>query len=386
MATGLGGFIFIVVATRTLGLDAFAPVSQLWTIWALAAAVMTFSYQQLTIRRAWQEDSGTSPVVAAAPLALAMVVFLASAMSSDRLFGSSSLGWPAAAAAMPVGAALIGVTRGRWAARSRYLGLATLVASENGIRAALALLFAIVGASAGWYGAAILIGFAAALFIPRTPIPARHGSIRESAGSMVGGAGLAGLLAHSTLVLPPLIAAGLGADPKEVSILFAYLAALRVPYQIALGLVPRAAERWTQASVDDDRSMFTRIRVALLAVALGGGALAALLSAAIGDPLAGLLFDGSGVLSTSARALAGAAAVMAVANLGLTVAGISDGRAGVVATRWAAGVVAASTAVVMSGRTDTTAILAGVAGTEIAVLFLLSAMHGTPRGVEAAVG
>jgi len=382
----LGGFIFIIAATRSLGLDAFAPVSQLWTIWALSAAVTTFSYQQLTIRRAWQQGTRIPPTVLVAPVALAIIVFVASALASNRLFGSSSLGWPAAAAGTPIGAAVIGITRGRWAARGRYVGLALVVASENAIRAALALLLAVLGASVGWYGLAILVGFSAAVFSPRTSIPSRHGTIDESAGSMVGAAGLAGLLAHSTLVLPPLIAAGLGASRDEVSILFAYLASLRVPYQIALGVVPRAAERWTQASVDSDTTMFTKIRFSLLTVAIVGGSVAALLSAAIGDQLAGLLFDGSGVLSTSARAMAGAAAVVAVSNLGLTVAGISDGRAFAVASRWLAGVLAAAAAFLLFGETGITAVLAAVLAVEMVVLLLLSAMHPTRRGVTAAVG
>jgi len=371
--------VFIVVATLTLGLDDFAPVSQLWTIWALSAAVVTFSYQQLTIRRAWQQGDSLSPLVVAAPVVLAFGVFVASALASDRIFGSSSLGWPAAAAGMPIGAAVIGITKGRWAARGRYLGLATVVASENAIRASLAVALAVVGATVGWYGAAILVGFAAAAFSPRNAVPDRQGSIDESAGSMVGEAGLAGLLAHSTLVLPPLIASGLGATNQEVSILFAYLAALRVPYRLALGVVPRAAERWTQASVEGDSSMFGKIRLIMGATALAGGALAAALSAGIGDPMAGWLFNGAGVLSTSARATAGAASVIAVANLGLTVAGISDGRASAVASRWAAAVAATTGAVLITGRTDITAILAGVLGVEITVLVLLSAMHRVGR-------
>ena len=367
------------VATRTLGLDEFAPVSQLWTVWALAAAVMTFSYQQLTIRRAWQTSGSVSPLVIAFPFVLALAVLAIGIATSTRIFGSDTMWWPAAAAGMPIGAAMIGVTRGRWAARGRYLGLAALVASENGIRAMLAVVIAVLGGSAGWYGLAILIGFSAAAFSPRDPVPARRGSIDESSGSMVGGAGLAGLLAHSTLVAPPLIAAGLGRSDQDVSILFAYLAALRVPYQIALGVVPRAAERWTQASVDDDHAMFAQIKTVLVVVALAGGALAAVLSAAVGDRLAGLLFDGSGVLTSSARAMAAAAAVVAVANLGLTVAGISDGKARSVAARWATGVAASAAAVMLSGRSDTTAILAGMMGVELVVLFLLWSMHQSRR-------
>ena len=109
MATGLGGFTFIVVATKSLGLEAFAPVSQLWTIWALSAAVITFSYQQLTIRRAWQTTAPVSPSIIAFPFVLALAVLAIGMAASKRIFWSGDLWWPAAAATSPIGASLFGV-------------------------------------------------------------------------------------------------------------------------------------------------------------------------------------------------------------------------------------------------------------------------------------
>ena len=47
---GLGAFGFIAISSRSLGLDDYVPIGQLWSIWALAFAVVSFTSQQTVVR------------------------------------------------------------------------------------------------------------------------------------------------------------------------------------------------------------------------------------------------------------------------------------------------------------------------------------------------
>jgi O-antigen/teichoic acid export membrane protein len=47
--SGLLAYAFFALATRSLGAERAAPVSVLWSFWAVAAAVLTFAVQHLSL-------------------------------------------------------------------------------------------------------------------------------------------------------------------------------------------------------------------------------------------------------------------------------------------------------------------------------------------------
>ncbi len=333
-AGGIGALVFVAVGTRHLGLGGFSPLSQLWTVWAIAAAVLTFSYQQVVIRRSWARAADREPLLVVVPVAAALAVAAGTHPVRTRLFGSDSPGWVLAAAAIPVGCALIGATRGRWAARERYAGLALMVGGENTIRALAAVALALVGASSPWFAAAILVGFLPALVVPRGR-PSRDTALADASSTRtLTGAALSGLLSHGTLVIAPVLAAAAGRPGDEVSALFAYLALTRAPYQIAQGIVPRAADRWTGWAAHGAGSDFVRLHRFVVGATAAAVVLAAGASVVVGDRVAGLFFASAGVLDAPTRGLAAVLVVLAVANLAFTVVAISEGRATRASAHW----------------------------------------------------
>jgi hypothetical protein len=402
---------FVAIGTRHLGLAAFVPVAMLWTIWALCAAVLTFSFQQWEIRRRLLGESGAS-LRAAVVLAGGSVVVVAvvTLLLRRQLFESSSLAWPLTAAAIPIGSVAVGLTRGRWASIGRYDVVAGVVAGENLIRAALAGLNAVVGAAAPWYGIAMLAGFAVAMVQPRhpttaagaTPADVSHAAVSSAdvssgdvsppevspaddpvvaaavagadpgAGSAVlGGAAVAGLLAHTTLVIAPAVVAVRSGSGAEVSALFAFLALVRAPYQLAQGLVPLAADRWTQAAASGGTATLERARRGALLVGTVGAGLAAAGAALVGGVVADALFGAGDVLTRVELALAGAITMAAVASLSLTVQRLAEGRTRRVVLAWIGSVAGVATIGAVLGAGTPASVLVAVAATELAVLAVL---------------
>ncbi|HEX2404961.1 MAG TPA: hypothetical protein VHM29_09680, partial [Acidimicrobiia bacterium] len=111
---GIGAFVFVLVATRSLGLEEFSPISQLWTVWAIAAAVVTFSTQVVTVHRevliGKTSISRTSELMPLVLLLLLVIPVLF--LYRVRIFGESSLLWPIVGTLIPLGSYATGKARG----------------------------------------------------------------------------------------------------------------------------------------------------------------------------------------------------------------------------------------------------------------------------------
>lgn len=370
----MAAFGFIAVSSRDLGLDDYVPIGQLWSIWAVSFAVISFTSQQTVVRsQLIRRADASGPVVTADELLplLLLIVPLAVAVIGwrEELFRSASPWWPALALVMPMGTLLTGTTRGSWAATGRVGGLAFVIAAENSVRLVAAVILRLMGASAPWYAAAIVLGFAVGFVRPpRIRVsPWRLAPLVEPELAVTT-AGV-GLIAHGAQVGAPLVLALRGAPAHEVSALFAILAVYRAPYQLVLGLVPRVAAVRAAALADGgevDPPPRVRLLGLLALVSLAGGGCAAL----IGEVVVAPLFDAENILSGVDHALGAMLVVLGIAALGLTVLRVSTGHSRPLALRW---VVAGGVGVSMlatSGDHLTGVLLALVVMEIVAVLSL----------------
>lgn len=322
---GVGALIFILVGTRSLGLEEFAAVSQLWTLWAISYAVITFSTQQSVIRswhtgRRIQWFTVMMPSLITAAIATPILV-----LRAEDLFASQSVLWPVAGAIIPFGSLLTGLTRGRLAARGDTSRLAIVVGGENTLRAVLAIVLAVLGLDAAWYAIAVIGGFAVAgvgFFGGRdqlTQVVSNHYSRRNEARLDLA-ASLGGLSSHVLLVLAPAVLALAAVPAARVSAVFIVLALYRAPYQLILGLGPRVSSemiaRMPTMNPRDIRPMTGRF----IGVTTVTAIVLSLSAALLGDNLISPIFGAEHLLQSADHGLAAALTIFAMASIVLTMA------------------------------------------------------------------
>jgi hypothetical protein len=372
---GVGAFVFVLLATRTLGLEGFSPIAQLWTVWAIAAAVVTFSTQVVTVRReVLGGESATSIRAERVPLilllALAVPVLY---IFRARIFGETNLLWPTIGSLIPIGSYATGKARGWLAVHGSPIELAGVIGGENLVRCLVAVVLAIVGASAIWYAAAILMGYSVAA------LGMRHGRpvIRDGSGEtslderlLPLSASVAGICDHLILVAAPTVLATSSANPAVVSALFVALAVFRAPYQFILGIIPSLTrdltERLPELSALAIRQNARRGAVWVVGLALTAGVVGFF----IGESVVAPIFGGRGMLDPTDHALAAALTVVATGALVVSVAHLALGWAKALMLTW--GVVAGVTFVIAYtvGKEPTAVVAVMLAGATVALSLL----------------
>lgn len=331
---GLGAFLFVVIATRSLGLAGFRPISQLWTVWAIAAAVVTFSTQVVTVRR--EVTEGQRSISRSAEL-LPLILLLALTVPllwvyRVRIFGDASPFWPLVGALIPVGAFLTGKARGWLAVHGTPTQLAAVVGGENLVRAGAAMVLGIVNAAAWWYAVALLAGYGVALLGLRGRIPGlraeKVGDSQEKERLLPVAASVAGISDHLMLVAAPTVLAASGASSALVSALFVALAVYRAPYQLVLGTLPAITRRFAQdlPGMDQSRIANASRRAGLWLLVMS--VLAAASGWALGELVVTPIFAAGGILEPIDHALAAALTILATGALLSSVALLALGRAG----------------------------------------------------------
>ena len=255
--TGLAGAGFILVVQRHLGLTAFSPIAQLWSIWSIAAATLMFAYQQWTIRLGIGHPGRLGPLLRGSPLTLLTLSTLGTAavagLARTTLFHTSAWFWPIASGAVVLGTILSGITRGILATAGRHSMLALAIAAENVIRFVLAVGLILSDAPRAWFGVALLAGFTIVglLALPveqagaASPTNDDHPGLTPAyevtdGASTLSSAAVAGFLSHVALAGPPILAAFNGADADTVSTMFVVLTAVRLPHLLLQAGAPRA--------------------------------------------------------------------------------------------------------------------------------------------------
>ena len=241
--SGLLAYAYVVLGTRIYGAVEFAPISVLWTIWAMSAAVITFPVQHWVIRTI-EADRTEGTVRTALPLILASAVLLSTVigvvawMARGTLFSDGGALYPVLAAAIPLGSVMVGLSRGTLAARRRFTAAAAAFAVENLIRVVAAVMVVLAGWGSNTYAIALILGFLVVAVWPSALHLTGEASGAANARTLSFLSGVAGgtLISQVVLTGGPVILASLGGAPASVTGLFSTLALFRAPYILATGL------------------------------------------------------------------------------------------------------------------------------------------------------
>ena len=347
--SGLLAYVVFAMITRGLGADAAAPVSVLWTYWALCGAALTFPVQHWIIRAVGAEGEGavrsTAPRLGLVVAVAALVVGGLAWLAGDALFDRSDAWFPAMFSLTTVGSALVGVVRGGLGARGRFEALAWSLVAENGLRCVLVAALLLAGVtSAVAHGLCLVAGqlvivvWPSALRFSRTSGAARG----HSPLVFLTGAATAQLVSQGVLTGGPVLLALTGGSARAVTVLFAALALYRAPYMLALGVVPQLNVRVGQLGLAGDSAALRGMLRILLAITAVAVALAGVLGAWVGPALLQLVFGPTVVASAGRSGLLAAGCTLAVANLVLMVFALAHDRSTMVAQAWVLATVTAA--------------------------------------------
>jgi O-antigen/teichoic acid export membrane protein len=179
LASGVGAYAFLVIASRALGPDRYSPLSALWALIFVAAPGLFLPLEQevgraLAARRV--AGVGWRPVLVRATtlgaclvLALLVVTGAAAKPIIDRLFDGQALLFAGFAAAVTCYAGYF-LARGTLAGLGRFRAYGWLLGAESGARLLATLALAVAGVQvAGIYSLAIGIpaAVAVAVVLPR---------------------------------------------------------------------------------------------------------------------------------------------------------------------------------------------------------------------------
>ncbi len=381
-ATGVLGGTFVIVARRSLSLEDMAPVAQLWTLWAIFAALFTFSFQQWAVItddgvNPWHASlRGTPGRVLIRATALATVVGM---LAGPAIFTVESRWWAILAGFLPVGCAAIGIGRGLLSSRRQAVHLGVMIPADNLIRVSGAVLLVVFGLDQPLaFAVAIIAGFAGSLLAwwwTRMPVTVGPGADRGQ--KVFEGAATAGLLSHAMVAGSPVLMSIAGADATEISTVFLLLTAARVPYLVAQGVVPTLAAHLRDGSADP-RGLAVRVGASGLAATV----FASLVAALVGQFAMDLVF-GLADVSRRSLALATAAAVLGVTSLLITVITLTFRSSRAVIAAWGIGLTFTAIAIVAGGLTTTEpAVSALAAGEGVSFVLLVVIAMGTQIGPD----
>ena len=340
--SGLLAYVFFALVTRTLGAEAAAPVSVLWTYWSFAAAFLTFPVQHWIVRSvtARGSEGGVRSVrgrLTLMVLALALLAGVATWLLRERLFYREDAFFPLLVAAVTVGSAFMGTVRGVLTARNRLVAVAWALVLENALRclAALALIYFSVGAAAA-YGLGLAAGQLVGLLWPGALRLRADASAPQDEGWLGFLAGAAGgqFSAQAVLTGGPVVLALVGGSPTEVTALFASLALFRAPYTLAIGVMGQVTGWFTSLVVRRDLAALRRVRRLVVVGTAAGTMLAGLVGVLLGPWLVAFVFGSSIELSRTAAVLTAVGCAVALGNLVLTVMVMALDRAPALVRCW----------------------------------------------------
>jgi O-antigen/teichoic acid export membrane protein len=338
VVSGVLAYVLFALVTRGLGAVAAAPVSVLWTVWALAGAAFTFPLQHWIARCLTAGREGdvrgsagrVGVVVAVAAVATGGLAWV----FRDRLFHRDDAWFPVLVVLVVLGSAAVGVLRGALAGRGRMGAVAWSMVAENAVRCVLVavLLLAQVHDPVA-HGLCLVAGSLVALW----PGAWRFGgptSDRPGSLAFLGGAATGQLLAQVVLTGGAVVLALLGGSPAEITAMFATLALFRAPYMVVLGTLPQVTHHVTGLVVAEDHPALRSLarRLALLGVVTV--ALGAVIGATAGPLLVGAVFGGTVEVAAGVAALVATGCALALVNVVVMVGALALDRPGRVAGAW----------------------------------------------------
>jgi O-antigen/teichoic acid export membrane protein len=339
---GVLAYIFFVMATRSLGASAAAPVSVLWTYWSFSAAALTFPVQHWIARSVAAHKSEGAVYVALPRVAVAVgVAGLVSGvlawLGRDSLFHRGDVWFPLLVVWVTVGSGFIGVVRGGLSARLRFSSVAWALVADNALRCLAATALIVVGAHASLsFGVCLALGSLVGFLWPSSFRFSAQGADgdHDSPLAFLGAAAGGQLIGQAILTGGPVLLALSGGSAREVTGLFAALALFRAPYTLALGLVSQLTGRLTTLVVEHQHDSLRRVRLAILGSTGGVVVIAAGLGAVVGPWLLPIIFGAHVKIDWLPSMLVAVGSALALANLVITISIMAQSRSHAIARAW----------------------------------------------------
>jgi hypothetical protein len=352
VVSGVLAYVLFALVTRGLGAVAAAPVSVLWTVWALAGAAFTFPLQHWITRcmTAGREGDVRSSGrrVAAVVVGAALAAGGLSWVAGERLFRREDAAFPVLVALVVVGSAAVGVLRGGLAGRGRMVAVAWSLVAENALRCVLVgvLLLADVHDPVA-HGLCLVAGSLVALWPGAWRFEASDGG-RAGSLAFLGGAATAQLLAQGVLTGGAVVLALVGGSPAEVTAMFATLALFRAPYMVVLGTLPQVTHHVTGLVVAGDLRTLRSLALRLAVLGAATVAVGTVLGLVVGPLLVAAVFGATVEVGQGVAAVVAAGCALALVDVVLMVGALALDRPGRVAGAWGLAVVAGATVLLLT--------------------------------------
>jgi O-antigen/teichoic acid export membrane protein len=297
LVAGLSAYGFLAVADRPLSKAEYSPLSATWSLVFLIGPGLFLPLEQ-EISRALAERRtrglGGAPVVRRAAtlgvgLALAVLVLLIATArwSVDELFDHQLL--LLVGLTLGVAGALAGhITRGCMSGTGHFKGYGTYIGADGLIRLLGCILCAVIGVTtAGWYGIALgiagLLAVPVALRVERPSLrPGPEAALREISTAL-GYLLIGSLLAFGLMNIGPVIVKLLASDTQaDAAGRFVNgVVVARIPLflfqAVQAALLPKLSALATAGRLGDFRASLRRLMVVVLALAVAGTIVGALL-------------------------------------------------------------------------------------------------------------
>ncbi len=374
---------FQIIAGRSLGTEAFAPIGVLWTLSFVLYTVLMIPVEQFITRRlviaggarhAFVSDRYVPVVILGGAWVLGVAFVL---VTLDRFFEGEAV-FVAIAAVVFFSRGLLAVGRGLLAGRRRYTAYGGTLFAEGLALLAIAVIVAIVEPSAAAFAAAMAISpFVIVAFRPLV-------GVGEAAEPFVGDetvpflAYLILATAASQIVIAggPIVVGLIGGTATAVSIVFVTFTLFRGPVTSAYNLVARVLPDFTDLSVQGDEAALDSWRHRISIAGLGLAAVVAVVAYFIGPALVRAFYGGDFAPSGTVAALAGAGVGAGLGALFVGQIYIASGRTKRLAAGWLPGLILAGVALLVVDTDPITKVAVGLAVGETAALLILGFAPG----------
>lgn len=318
LVTAVTAYLFQVIGGRTLGAEAFVPISSTWTVFFIVVTVVLLPLEQAVTRKVTLGASPAQALVAfrRPMLIIGVGVVAIGSVVVGSLFEKGFLGQAAFYWIVPVLLlAYMGLSVGRGviAGNRRFAAYAFVIAAEGATRLIAAAVVGALGLGASWFGVAMILGAIPVLLVR----PSRPGTVLPEPPSLDErrpflGAYVAGQAASQVILAGgPLVVAWLGAPAAVVSMFFVTTTLFRGPLSASYQMMARFLPGLTGMAVRRDQRLVPIAR-RLAWGGLIGTAAAGAVGALFGPGVVGWLY-GEAFTPTSLVAGMAAAGVVAAA-------------------------------------------------------------------------
>lgn len=380
LVAGIGAYAYQLVGGRTLGAEAFAPVSVLLTVHFLTFIVFLLPIEQLVVRRLTLDRDrsglprqawllGTVTVLAATAFAVfgvdqylngdrRFIVFTALTVASHFLFAAG---------------------RGHLAGWRRFRSYGMASGTASLVRLAVAVAVTLIHPSASGFALGLILGpLTVALWRPFRKVevdraelgPAERGALDDR--GLLTGLVLAAATSQALLLAGPIVVGMIGGSSVEISIAFAAFTLGRAPLTFGYNLLARVLPPFTEMAARGERNELRAWARGMALAAIGLAIVAALLGWTLGPWVVDVAFGPDFVPSRLGAATVSFGVVFAGGGLFVGQILVARGQSVRLAIAWLSGLVAAAaTVMITSGMEPVTRVGLGFVVGEIVALAAL---------------